>query len=41
MEDIRNYRIEEEKDEREEEPREYEGAAAQQRDEVPFHIPRD
>jgi hypothetical protein len=40
MEDIRNYRIEEEKDEREEEPREYEGSAPQ-RDEVPFHIPRD
>ena len=39
MEDIRNYRIEEEKDEREEEPREYEGAP--QREEVPFHIPRD
>jgi hypothetical protein len=39
MEDIRNYRIEEEKDEREEEQREYEGAP--QREEVPFHIPRD
>ena len=38
MEDIRNYRIEEEKDERDEEPREYEGA---QREEVPFHVPRD
>jgi hypothetical protein len=37
MEDIRNYRVEEEKDEREEE-REYEVA---QREEVPFHIPRD
>ena len=37
MEDIRNYRIEEEKDERDEE-REYEGA---QREEVPFDIPRD
>ena len=35
MEDIRNYRIEEEKDEREEE---YEGA---KREEVPFEIPRD
>jgi len=37
MEDIRNYRVEEEKDEREEQ-REYESA---QREEVPFHIPRD
>jgi hypothetical protein len=37
MEDIRNYRVEEEKDERDEE-REYEVA---QREEVPFHIPRD
>jgi hypothetical protein len=37
MEDIRNYRIEEEDDVTEEE-REYESA---QRDEVPFHIPRD
>ena len=40
MEDIRNYRIEEEQDEHpEEEQREYEGAA--QREEVPFHVPRD
>jgi len=39
MEDIRNYRSEEENDERREEEREYEGAA--QREEVPFHIPRD
>jgi hypothetical protein len=39
MEDIRNYRIEEEKDEREEEQREYE--VAPQHEEVPFHIPRD
>ena len=39
MEDIRNYRIEEENDEHREEEREYEGGA--QRDEVPFHIPRD
>ncbi len=39
MEDIRNYRVEEEKDEHREDEREYEGA--QQRDEVPFHIPRD
>ena len=39
MEDIRNYRIEEEKEERGEDEREYEGAA--QHDEVPFHIPRD
>jgi hypothetical protein len=31
MEDIRNYRIEEEKDER----------AEEEREEVPFHIPRD
>jgi hypothetical protein len=38
MEDIRNYRVEEEKDERDEEQREFEVA---QRDEVPFHIPRD
>jgi len=39
MEDIRNYRIEEETDDsREEEPREYEGA---QREEVPFEVPRD
>jgi hypothetical protein len=37
MEDIRNYRIEEE-DEATEEEREYESA---QREEVPFHIPRD
>jgi hypothetical protein len=37
MEDIRNYRIEEEDDRRDEE-REYEGA---QREEVPFEIPRD
>ena len=37
MEDIRDYRIEEENDERDEE-REYEGA---QREEVPFEIPRD
>jgi hypothetical protein len=37
MEDIRNYRVEEEKDERDEE-REYEVA---QREEVPFHVPRD
>jgi hypothetical protein len=37
MEDIRNYRIEEE-DEVTEEEREYESA---QREEVPFHIPRD
>ena len=37
MEDIRNYRIEEE-DEVDEEEREYETA---QREEVPFHIPRD
>jgi hypothetical protein len=38
MEDIRNYRIEEEKDESRDEEREYEGA---QREEVPFEIPRD
>jgi hypothetical protein len=37
MEDIREYRIEEEDDVTEEE-REYEAA---QREEVPFHIPRD
>jgi len=37
MEDIRNYRIDEETDEQEDE-REYEGA---QREEVPFEIPRD
>jgi hypothetical protein len=39
MEDIRNYRIEEEKEEPREDEREYEGAP--QREEVPFHIPRD
>jgi hypothetical protein len=38
MEDIRNYHIEEEKDEPRDEEREYEGA---QREEVPFEIPRD
>ena len=38
MEDIRNYRIEEENDEQREEEREYEVA---QREEVPFHVPRD
>jgi len=37
MEDIRNYRIEEE-DDRRDEDREYEGAT---REEVPFEIPRD
>jgi len=37
MEDIREYQIEEENDVTEEE-REYEAA---QREEVPFHIPRD
>jgi hypothetical protein len=37
MEDIRDYQIEDESDVTEEE-REYESA---QRDEVPFHIPRD
>ena len=37
MEDIRNYRIDEEDDRRDEE-REYEGAM---REEVPFEIPRD
>ncbi len=37
MEDIRDYRIEEENDVTEEE-REFESA---QREEVPFHIPRD
>ena len=37
MEDIRDYRIDEENDVTEEE-REYEVA---QREEVPFHIPRD
>ena len=37
MDDIRNYQIEDESDVTEEE-REYESA---QRDEVPFHIPRD
>jgi hypothetical protein len=39
MEDIRNYRIEEEKDEPREDEREYEGAA--QREDVPVEIPRD
>ena len=40
MEDIRNYRYEEEpKERREEESREFEAARAE--DEVPFHIPRD
>jgi hypothetical protein len=37
MEDIRNYRIEEE-DEVNEDEREYESA---QREEVPFEVPRD
>ncbi len=37
MDDIRDYQIEDESDVTEEE-REYESA---QRDEVPFHIPRD
>jgi hypothetical protein len=37
MEDIRDYRFEEENDVTEEE-REYDAA---QREEVPFHIPRD
>jgi hypothetical protein len=37
MEDIRTYRVEEE-NETEEEEREYDTA---QREEVPFHIPRD
>ena len=37
MEEIRNYRIEEEEDVTEDET-EYESA---QREEVPFHIPRD
>ncbi len=37
MEDIRDYRFEEENDVTEEE-RDYDAA---QRDEVPFHIPRD
>jgi hypothetical protein len=37
MEDIRDYQIEEENDVTEEE-REFEAA---QREEVPFHIPRD
>jgi hypothetical protein len=37
MEDIRHYQIEDESDVTEEE-REYESA---QREEVPFHIPRD
>ncbi len=37
MEDIRDYRFEEENEVTEEE-REYDAA---QRDEVPFHIPRD
>ena len=38
MEDIRNYRIEDEEDEPRDEEREYEVA---QREEVPFEIPRD
>jgi hypothetical protein len=37
MEDIRDYRINEENDVSDEE-REYDAA---QRDEVPFHVPRD
>jgi hypothetical protein len=37
MEDIRDYRIDEENDVSDEE-REYDAA---QRDEVPFHVPRD
>jgi hypothetical protein len=37
MDDIRNYQVEEERDVTEED-REYESA---QREEVPFHIPRD
>jgi hypothetical protein len=38
MEDIRTYRIEEEKKETKDEEREYDSA---QREEVPFHVPRD
>jgi hypothetical protein len=39
MEDIRSYRMDEEKEPQRNEEREYE--AATQREEVPFHIPRD
>ena len=39
MEDVRPYRIEEEKNEREEERPDLE--AVQRDEEVPFHIPRD
>jgi hypothetical protein len=38
MEDVRNYRIVEDESDVTEEEREYEAA---QREEVPFHIPRD
>jgi hypothetical protein len=39
MEDIRNYRIEEDEQRWNEDDREFN--AASQDDEVPFHIPRD
>jgi hypothetical protein len=38
MEDIRDYRIIETEDDMSDDEREYDAA---QRDEVPFHIPRD
>jgi hypothetical protein len=38
MEDIRDYRIIETEDDTSDDEREYDAA---QRDEVPFHIPRD
>ena len=39
MEEIRNYRIEEDRQERDEQLPEVEAAAAEE--EVPFHVPRD
>ncbi|HUP45954.1 MAG TPA: hypothetical protein VM779_10635 [Thermoanaerobaculia bacterium] len=42
MEDLRTYRFEDEKPDRDEENREeLESAAARAEEEVPFHIPRD
>jgi hypothetical protein len=41
MEDIRNYRIEEDEDESPRQDSEREWNAAPADDEVPFHIPRD
>jgi hypothetical protein len=41
MEDIRNYRIEEDEEETTPQDREREWTASPADDEVPFHIPRD